>query len=162
MEKKAQEAIKKENEQIMRKARLSELEEKNKSMRHKLLHPIKSANDGKEIKKLKEDIAAFEKEKEDKGILLVCGGIICALMMMLFAISLFGNSSNNEADETPVAMTVPEAETETVAEAKTERPIELTKEVPAVIEEEQASVDSTVDSSTGFTEDENDDSEEKR
>lgn len=162
MEKKAQEAIKKENEQIMRKARLSELEEKNKSMRHKLFHPIKSANDDKEIKKLKEDIAAFEKEKEDKGILLVCGGIICALMIMLFAISLFGNSSNNEADETPVAMTVPEAETETVAEAKTERPIELTKEVPAVIEEEQASVDSTVDSSTGFTEDENDDSEEKR
>ena len=162
MEKKAQEALKKENEQIMRKARLSELEEKNKSMRHKLLHPIKSANDGKEIKKLKEDIAAFEKEKEDKGILLVAVGILCVLMIMLFATSLFGNSSNDKADETPVAMTVPEAETETVAEAKTERPIESTKDVPAVIEEEQASVDNTVDSSTGSTEEETDDSEEKR
>ena len=41
MEKKAQEALKKENEQIMRKARLSELEEKNKSMRHKLLELCK-------------------------------------------------------------------------------------------------------------------------
>lgn len=145
----------------MRKARLSELEEKNKSMRRKLLHPVKSANDGKEIKKLKEDIAAFEKEKEDKGTLLVCGGLICVLMILLFSISLFGNSSNDKADETPVAMTVPEAETETVAEAKTERPIESTKEVPAVIEEEQASVDNTVDSSTGSTEEETDDSEEK-
>lgn len=161
MEKKAQEAIKKENEQIMRKARLSELEEKNKSMRHKLFHPIKSANDDKEIKKLKEDIAAFEKDKEDKGILLVAVGILCVLMIMLFATSLFGNSSNDKADETPVAMTVPEAETDTVAEAKTERPIESTKEVPAVIEEEQASVDNTVDSSTGSTEEETDDSEEK-
>ena len=157
MEKKAQEAIKKENEHIMRKARLSELEEKNKSMRHKLLHPIKSANDGKEIKKLKDDIAAFEKEKEDKGILLVAVGILCVLMIMLFATSLFGKSSNNKADETPVAMTVSEAKTETVAEAKTEKPIESTKEVPAVIEEEQASVDS----STGYTGEETDDSEEK-
>ena len=74
MEKKAQEALKKENEQIMRKARLSELEEKNKSMRHKLLHPIKSANDGKEIKKLKGDIAAFEKDKEAGTNLLIVGG----------------------------------------------------------------------------------------
>ena len=165
MEKKAQEAIKKENEQIMRKARLSELEEKNKSMRRKLFHPIKSANDDKEIKKLKEDIAAFENEKDNNKILLVSGGIFCILMMMLFATSLFGKSSNDKSDETPVAMTVTEAKTETVteaktetvAEAKTEKPIESTKEVPAVIDEEQASVDS----SSSFTGEETDESDEK-
>ena len=157
MEKKAQEAIKKENEQIMRKARLSELEEKNKSMRHKLLHPIKSANDGKEIKKLKEDIAAFENEKDNNRLLMISGGLFCFLMIMLFATGMFGKSSNDKADEAPVAMTVTETKTETVAEAKTEKPIESTEEAPAVIEDEQTSGDS----STGYKEEEVDDSEEK-
>ena len=153
MEKKAQEALKKENEQIERKARLSELEEKNKGMRRKLLHPVKSVNDGKEIKKLKEDIAAFEKKKEEKRSILVLGGILCFLMIMLFATSLFGKSSNNKADETPVAMTA--------SEAKTENAIGSTTEESTVIAEEQASTDNSVDSSTGFTGEETDDLEEK-
>ena len=150
MEKKAQEDLKK-NEQIERKARLSELEEKNKGVRRKLLHPIKSVNDGKEIKKLKEDIAAFEKKKEKIRIFLALGGILGVLMIMLFAPSFFGKSSNNKADETPLAMTA--------SEAKTENAIESITEVPTVKEEEQASSDRSVNSSTGFTGEDTDDSE---
>lgn len=152
MEKKDEEALKKENEQVERKARLSELEEKNKGIKRKLLHPVNSVNDGKEIKKLKEDIAAFEKAKEDKKILLISGGLICVCMIMIFASGLFHKTPNNETNETLVAMTA--------SEAKTENAIEPTTEVPAVIEDEQASIDSSVDSSTGFTGTRTDDSEE--
>ena len=120
-------------------------------MRRKLLHPIKSVYDGKEIKKLKEDIAAFEKKKEKIRIFLALGGILGVLMIMLFAPSFFGKSSNNKADETPLAMTA--------SEAKTENAIESITEVPTVKEEEQASSDRSVNSSTGFTGEDTDDSE---
>jgi hypothetical protein len=100
IEKKAQESIKRENEQNIRKARLAELQEKNKGIKRRLLHPVNSVNDGKEIKKLKEDIAAFEKAKEDKrGMLILCG-LLAFCMIMLLAISLFHKESNNEANET--------------------------------------------------------------
>ena len=153
LEKKAQEALRKENEQSKRKARLSELEEKNSGIKRKLLHPINSVNDGKEIKKLKKDIAAFEEEKTRTKSLLILGGMFCVCMIMMFVNGLFHKSSNNETNETPVAMTA--------SETKTESPVESITEVPTVIEDDQASIDSSADSSTGGAGIDSDDSEEK-
>ena len=112
IEKKAQESLKRENEQNIRKARLAELQEKNKGIKRRLLHPVNSVNDGKEIKKLKEDIAAFEKAKEDKRSMWILCGVLAFCMIMLLANSLFHKESNNEANETSVAMTNTESETE--------------------------------------------------
>ena len=112
IEKKAQESLKRENEQNIRKARLAELQEKNKGIKRRLLHPVNSVNDGKEIKKLKEDIAAFEKAKEDKRSMWILCGVLAFCMIMLLANSLFHKESNNEAKETSVAMTNTESETE--------------------------------------------------
>lgn len=47
MEKKTQDALREANEHIERKARLSELESRNKQKRNMLLHPLKSADERK-------------------------------------------------------------------------------------------------------------------
>ena len=76
------------------------------------MHPVDSVNDGKEIKKLKEDIAAFEKEKEDKRSIGIFCGLLAFCMIMLLANSSFHKESNNEPNEAPIAMTNTESETE--------------------------------------------------
>ena len=106
MERKTQDALKKENEQLERKARLSELESKNKQRRRTLLHPVKTANERKEIKNLRKEIAAYEKEKDEKKSILVLGGVLIGLFTALILISVFDKTPDNPViDETTVAVT---------------------------------------------------------
>lgn len=107
MEKKTQDALRKENEQIERKARLSELESRNAQKRRILLHPVKSANERKEIKDLKKEISAYEKEKEDRVAIFAICGLLAGLILLLCLSSVFHKSSNDNTDvnETMVAET---------------------------------------------------------
>ena len=120
MDKKAQEAVRKENEQIERKARLSELESKNKQKRRVLLHPIKSANERKEIENLKREISVYEEEKENKGSLIVLLGLLIGgLFFLCILLSLHKTTdTNSDSNETIVAETQVDAKEEVEDSAK--------------------------------------------
>ena len=111
MEKKTQDALRKENDQIERKARLSELESRNQQKRRMLLHPIKSANDRKEIKDLKKEISAYEQKKEDRVVILASTGLIVGGILFLCLSAVFHKPSedNTDVNEITVAETRVEA-----------------------------------------------------
>ena len=69
LEKKTQDALRKENEQIERLARLSELESRSKQKRRMLLHPLKAANERKEIQLqcITEELASKLKAETDRN-----------------------------------------------------------------------------------------------
>ena len=150
MQKKAQaslDSIKKENEQMVRKARLSELESKHNEKKNMLLHPVRTANERKEIKNLKEEIAAYEKEKEDKNSILILVGMLIVGFILLISLGTRHNSSapNPSDNETTVAMTSNESETENTAQTDTTVP-------PVVISEEPSNIATgTEDSDTSET-----------
>ena len=109
MEKKTQDALRKENEQIERKVRLSELESRKKQKSRMLLHPLKTADELKEIRNLKKEIDAYEKEKESRVALVVLGGFAAVGMLILCISGLFSkpsNSNTNANDATAAATEV--------------------------------------------------------
>lgn len=99
MEKKTQDALKKENEQILRKARLSELESKSKQKKRMLLHPLKTVDERKEINNLKKEIEAYENEKKDRTAIIALCGLAAACMLMLCISGLFSKSSNDNTND---------------------------------------------------------------
>ena len=141
MEKKAQDALKKENEHFERKARLSELESKNKQKGRNLLHPVKSANERKEIKNLRKEIAAYEKEKEDKKSILVLGGVLIGLLAVFILIGVFDKTPDKPVtDETTVSVTSDEPKNESTVQ-------ENTIAVTATTTDEQPNTASSIDNS---------------
>ena len=142
MEKKAQDALKKENEHFERKARLSELESKNKQKGRNLLHPVKSANERKEIKNLRKEIAAYEKEKEDKKSILVLGGVLIGLLAVFILIGVFDKTPDKPVtDETTVSVTSDEPKNESTVQENT---IAVTA---ATTTDEQPNTASSIDNS---------------
>lgn len=142
MEKKTQDALRKENEQIERKARLSELESRKKQKRNAILHPIKTVNERKEIKDLKKEISTYEKEKEDRGAIFAICGLLAGLILLLFLSSAFHKPSDDStgANETTVAETSVEAEKESVTKGSS------TTGTFAISDNQSNTADSTVNS----------------
>ena len=137
MEKKTQDALREANEHIERKARLSELEARNKQKRNMLLHPLKSADERKEIKNLKKEIAEYEKKKEDRVSLIVLGGLFVGFMLLLSLSALFHKPSddNPKVDEAIVAETTVDSKTESAVKDVTEA-----ETIVAIASDEQPSV----------------------
>lgn len=142
MEKKTQDTLRKENEQIERKARLSELESRNKQKRSVLLHPVKSANERKEIKDLKKEISAYEQKKEDKVVIFAAIGVLVGFILLLCLSSAFHKPSddNTDANETIVAETNVETEEENTIKGNTNA------ETVAIRDEQSNIADSTTHS----------------
>ena len=138
LEKKTQDALRKENEQLERIARLSELESRSKQKRRMLLHPLKTANERKEINDLKKEISAYEENKKDRVALVILGGLIVGGMVLLCLSGLFQKTPNGNANanEATVAETSVESEPEIAVKNTTDA------EAVAVNDEQSSSANS--------------------
>lgn len=153
MEKKTQDALREANEHIERKARLSELESRNKQKRNMLLHPLKSADERKEIKNLRREIEAYEKEKKDRVAIVALFGLIVASMLMICIAGLFsepsnGNTNANEATVAATEVVVAIDTNESENELETERHVAANTSQSEEVSDESISTDNTTEDSS--------------
>lgn len=152
IEKKTQDALRKENEQIERKARLSELESKKKQKSRILLHPLKTIDERKEIRNLKKEIEVYENEKEDRVALVVLGGLIVVGMLGLCISGLIskpsnGNTNANEAIAAATEVTATTDSNDSENESKTGEYVVANSTQNEEVSDESISTDNTIEES---------------